>query len=145
MHYHFKYYKEDDGYWAECVELDGCRSEGDSFEDLKKNLEEALNLYLNEPANSKIIFNMPANNLTRKKGIVDIKVDPKIAFAYYLRIIRLKHHMTQKEVAEKMGYKSIWAYQKLETSKHANPELKTISKLKEIFPEFELSRPCIPI
>ena len=47
--------------------------------------------------------------------------------------------MTQKDVAEKLGYKSIWGYQKLESSKNANPELKTISKIKEIFPEFDIN------
>jgi len=138
MHYHFRIYKEDSGYWASCIELNGCHSQGDTLEELNSNLEEVLNLYLNEPSNSKIMFPLPEDDL-QGEDIVSVKVDPKIAFANCLRMIRVKHKMSQKEVAEKLGYKSIWAYQKLETSSKTNPELKTISKIKEVFPDFDLN------
>jgi antitoxin HicB len=138
MHYHFKLYKEQNGYWAQCIELEGCQSQGDTLEELKKNLEEALMLYLDEPASSHIVFPLPDQTITGD-DIIEIKVTPTIAFAHYLRMIRLKHNMTQKDVAGKLGYKSIWAYQKLESTKKANPELKTISHIKEIFPDFDVN------
>ena len=53
MKYHFKVHKEGNGYWAECVELLGCITEADSIDELQKNMEEALNLYIEEPENSK--------------------------------------------------------------------------------------------
>lgn len=138
MQYHFKVNKEDKGYWAGCIELEGCHSQGDTLEELKANIEEALNLYLDEPSNSKIIFPQPNTDL-EGNDIISVKVDPGIAFANYLRMIRMKHKMTQKEVALKLGYKSIWAYQKLESSSKANPELRTISKIKEVFPDFDVN------
>ena len=59
MHYHFKLYKEQVGYWAQCIELSGCQSQGNTLEELKINLEEALSLYLNEPGSSNVIFPLP--------------------------------------------------------------------------------------
>ena len=56
MNYHFKIYKEKTGYWAECLELPGCKTQGDTIEELKLNAHEALSLYLDEPDNSKIII-----------------------------------------------------------------------------------------
>lgn len=44
--YHFKIFKEDNGYWCECLELDGCCAEGNTFEELEKNMNEAIDLYL---------------------------------------------------------------------------------------------------
>lgn len=141
MHYHFKINKEDDGFWGQCVELQGCQSQGDTFEELLDNLAEALNLYLDEPQGSNVVFPLPNEEVDEnREDIIKIAVDPGIAFANYLRIIRLGHKMTQKEVAIKLGYKSIWAYQKLESTKKANPELKTIAKIKSLFPEFDLNR-----
>lgn len=48
MKYNFKIHREDNGYWAECIELDGCNSQGDSLEELIKNIKEALEIYLNK-------------------------------------------------------------------------------------------------
>jgi len=138
MHYHFRVYKEENGYWAKCIELQGCQSQGDTIEDLKNNLAESLNLFLDESSNSEVIFIKPDESL-EGKDIISIKVDPKIAFANCLRMERIKHKMTQKEAAAKLGYKSIWAYQKLESSSKTNPELKTISKIKELFPDLDLN------
>ena len=45
--------------------------------------------------------------------------------------------MTQSQVAKKMGYENVNGYQRLERRK-CNPNLKTLSKIKEIFPDFSL-------
>ena len=138
MNYHFRIHHEDDGYWGECVEIEGCHSQGKTMEELKLNLQEVLDLVLDEPSESNIIF--PEPNLTLKgKDIIEIKADPKIVFAQLLRMMRLKNNMTQKEVADKMGFKHLWSYQKLESSKSSNPSLNTISKVKEVFPEFDMN------
>ena len=56
MKYHFKVHKEKaKGFWAEGIELRGCRSQGDTLDDLEDNLKEALELFLSEPAHSKLI------------------------------------------------------------------------------------------
>ncbi len=38
--------KDNDGYYAYCPELVGCQSQGDSFEEVTKNIREAIELYL---------------------------------------------------------------------------------------------------
>ena len=57
--YYFRVYEEGYGYWAECIELPGCKTEGDSIGDLTQNAEEALNLYLEEPEDSSLSFPVP--------------------------------------------------------------------------------------
>jgi antitoxin HicB len=138
MYYNFKYHKDPkSGFWAECLELEGCVSQAENLQDLEKNLTEALNLYLDETPTSNFIFNFP-NKKISGKNIINIKPNPNILFAQQLRILRLKHHLSQKDVASKMGYKNIWAYQKFE--KHTvNPTLTTLIKIKNIFPEFDLN------
>jgi len=51
MVYHFKIHKEQKGYWAECIEIDGCSTQGDSLDELLINAAEALNLLLDGPEN----------------------------------------------------------------------------------------------
>ena len=65
MKYHFKVHKEGNGYWAECIELEGCLTQterdpkGGSIEELHYNMREALNLYLSESPDSDLIFPRP--------------------------------------------------------------------------------------
>lgn len=46
MKYTFLIYKESNGYWAECVELQGCFTEGDTLRRAALNAKKALNCYL---------------------------------------------------------------------------------------------------
>ena len=46
--------------------------------------------------------------------------------------------MSQKEVANMIGLKNIYSYQRLESPKSANPALVTIAKIKQVFPELKL-------
>ncbi len=38
--------KDDNGYYAYCLELDGCHSQGDTFENVISNIKEAVTLYI---------------------------------------------------------------------------------------------------
>ena len=38
--------KDEHGYYAYCPELEGCQTQGDSFEDVMKNIKEAIELYV---------------------------------------------------------------------------------------------------
>ena len=38
--------KDEDGYFAYCPELEGCHSQGESFEEVASNIKEAIGLYL---------------------------------------------------------------------------------------------------
>lgn len=38
--------KDEYGYYAYCPQLEGCQSQGNSLEEIKKNIQEAIELYL---------------------------------------------------------------------------------------------------
>ena len=97
MKYHFKVHKEGDGFWAECIELDGCVTQGDSKEELFKNMQEALNLYLEEPEASTFLAPFPKKNLKLTRSIVLVPVDPEVAFGFMVRYHRIKKGITQKK------------------------------------------------
>ncbi len=48
MEYRFKVYEEGKFFWAECPELPGCLTQAESMDDLRANIQEVLDLYLEE-------------------------------------------------------------------------------------------------
>lgn len=137
MKYHFKIHKEESGYWAECLELEGCRTEADSLEDLEKNMSLALDLYLSEPQESRHIFPRPKNPLSGK-NIVSVRVSPSVAMATRIRELRLRNRLTQVKMQNRLGIKSLSNYQRLEDPEKANPEWKTLVLIREKFPKFRI-------
>jgi antitoxin HicB len=136
MNYHFKIHKEKNGFWAECVEIETCVTQADTMEELHLNMKEALNILLDEPINSKVIFPLPKKTLEKKNRIVSVEVDSNVAFAFLLRRERLLKGLTQVEMKEKLHFKNLFSYQKLEMSKYANPTLKSLRKIKDVIPNF---------
>ncbi|MFH0898778.1 MAG: type II toxin-antitoxin system HicB family antitoxin [bacterium] len=137
MNYHFKVHKEGKGFWAQCIELEGCFTQADNLKKLKVNMQEALNLYLSESAGSHDLASLSDNSIKLKKNIVKVSVDPQVAFAFLVRYYRIKYGMTQKEAARKLGFENIYSYQRLE-ARRCNPRLETIASLKKLFPELSL-------
>ena len=137
MKYHFKVHKEAAGFWGECIELTGCVSQGDTLGELTRNLKEALNLYLDEPEKSQVISPLPKGSM-RGRNILEIEVDPQIALSMLVRTERLKRKWTQKTAATELGI-PLYSYQRLESSKTANPEWRTLIKLRKIFPGLNLN------
>lgn len=137
MKYHFKIHKEGKRFWAKCIELDGCYTQADSMNELYAMMEEAVNLYISEPEGSKEIAELPDGSIRASKNVIEVSVDPEVAFSFLVRYHRIKHGMTQSQVAKKMGFENINGYQRLER-KRCNPSLKTLSKIKGIFPDFSL-------
>jgi DNA-binding XRE family transcriptional regulator len=101
------------------------------------NMREALNLYIEEPADSKDLAPLPDSTIQCSKNIVEVPVDPLIAFTFLVRWLRIKHELTQQEMANRMGFNEVYSYQRLEARK-CNPSLKIISKLKDVFPELSV-------
>jgi antitoxin HicB len=139
MLYHFKIHKTTDGYWAECLELEGCQTQADTREELHNNMEDVLNLYLSEPQNSKLLFPLPFKKTPNMRGLVKVCVDPSVAFSLLIRMTRLQNKLTLKEMAKILNYKNINTYAKLEKAQTSNPELKTIAKIKSVFTDFPIS------
>lgn len=135
MKYHFKIHKEEKGFWAECLEIPGCVTQGDSEEELFANMQEAVNMCLEEPENSENLASLPREYKV-SRTVVAVPVDPTIAFGFILRYHRLKSGLTQKEAARRLGMKNIFSYQRLERG--CNATLSIISKLVTLFPHFSL-------
>lgn len=137
MKYHFKITKEKIGYSARCIELEGCFTEGDTMEELRQNMEEALNMYVEEPEDSKELAMLPKDSIRCSKHVIEVSLDPQIAFSFMVRYCRIKHGLTQQQAAKKMGFPDLYSYQRLEAKK-CNPTLKILSKIKKLFPEFSV-------
>ncbi len=137
MKYHFKVHKEGKYFWAQCIELEGCITQAKDMEELVDNMQEALNLYVQEPEDSKDLAALPDESIKKSKNLVEIALDPEVAFSFMVRYYRIKHGMTQKEAAKEMGFDTIYSYQRLE-AKRCNPSLKIISKIKKMFPDFSI-------
>jgi predicted RNase H-like HicB family nuclease/DNA-binding XRE family transcriptional regulator len=136
MNYHFKLHKESVGYWAECCELNGCVTEGDTLDEIYKTCEEALDVYLYEPEGSERTFPLPDETLDNKKNTIKVMVEPQKALGILLKNHRLYTKMTQKQAAEMLGMKNIYSYQRLE--KKSNATINMINKIHKAFPEIRL-------
>lgn len=101
MKYHFKIHKEEKGFWAECIELSGCFTQADSMDELRKNMQEALNLYIEEPEDSKKLAALPDDSISASRSIVEVQLDPSIAFTFMVRYNRIKQDLTHQEAADK--------------------------------------------
>ena len=138
MKYHFKIHKEGKFYWAQCIELEGCITQGKTLRELNDNMQEALNLYIQEPEDSVELPPLPRESIKKTKNLVEIPLDPEIAFSFMVRYHRIKKHkMTQNQAAKKMGFETLYSYQRLEAKK-CNPSLKILSKVKKAFPDFSI-------
>ncbi len=137
MKYHFKIHKEGKGFWAQCIELPGCITQADTKEELQPNMQGALNLYIEEPEDSKELAPLPDEFIKHSKNIVAVALDPQIAFSFLIRYYRIKQGITQQEAAKKMGFDTIYSYQRLEAGA-CNPSLKIISRVKKVFPDFSI-------
>lgn len=137
MNYHFKIRKDGKWFVAQCVELDGCITQGEGQQHLNEMMLEALSLFLDEPEDSTIIFPMPDPSI-KGRNIVAVPVDTSVALAMVVRQSRLERRMTQRQVADKLGMKHIYQYQKLERGRTANPELRTLAKLKSLYPKMSV-------
>jgi len=64
-------------------------------------------------------------------------ISPIEKFSVFVKIARIKHGLTQVEAAKNLGMKLL-PYQRIESGSN-NPTLKTILKIKSLFPEISLS------
>jgi len=136
MKYHFKIHKEGNGFWAECLEIPSCLTQGDTREELQANMEDAINTYLQEPSESDELAPLPNDTITTGRNVVVVTVDPQVAIGFNVRYNRIKKGITQKQAAEKLGMRNLYSYQRLE--RKCNPSISTIGKLYKLFPLFSV-------
>ena len=118
--------------------INACVSQADSLDELKANLTEALDGYLNEPVGSSIIFPNPDKSISESSEILGVEVSPNIAFALQLRKIRIERKMTQTQMQELLGFKNRTSYSRLEKT-NCNPSLGTIQKVFSALPNFPIA------
>lgn len=70
MIYHFKIHKEKDGFWAQCIELRGYFTQADTLKELHKNMQGALNLFIEEPMDSEHLANLPNESIKKLKMLL---------------------------------------------------------------------------
>ena len=92
--------------------------------------KQVLELYLDDEYDFQCNIALPRKNHKGHGFYVD--VDSSIAFPLLLRITRIKLHWTQQHMAQKLGLRSVGAYQRLETFRKSNPRLSTVHKISEI-------------
>jgi predicted RNase H-like HicB family nuclease len=56
--------KDDFGYYAYCPELEGCQSQGDTFEEVMTNIKEAIELFLSTLSEDEIKASLSKEILT---------------------------------------------------------------------------------
>ncbi|MBX3039133.1 MAG: type II toxin-antitoxin system HicB family antitoxin [Bdellovibrionaceae bacterium] len=139
MKYHFRVHREKSGFWAEGLELPHCQSQGDTQSELVENLKDALDLLLSEPMDSDLLFPLPQPS-PKGKDILAIPVSPQVAIAASIKRLRLSKGLSQQKMKEALGIKSLWVYQKLENPRTSNPQFKTLVKIKQAFPDFDLDQ-----
>ena len=89
------------------------------------------------PEDSKELTVLPDESIRTSKSIVEVAVDPQIAFACMVRYKRIQHGLTQQQAAKQMGFDTIYSYQRLE-NKRCNPSLRIITQIKRVFPDFSV-------
>jgi predicted RNase H-like HicB family nuclease/DNA-binding XRE family transcriptional regulator len=132
--YHFRVHRGD-GLWAECLELEGCVTQGGNMAELRENMAEALNLYLDESPSSNVLF-PPPRSVARRPDVIAIQVDPGVAFALQLRQARIRNGLTQADAARRLGMRNIFSYQRLE--RRSNPSLDMLTRIKRLFPDLSV-------
>jgi len=137
--YHFRIHNDTDGIWSECLELPGCRSQSPdgTLPALHSAMEEALNLFLDEPDHG-IALPLPDPRHTTRRQVVSVPVDPGIALAVRLRHLRHELGISQQEAARRMGMPNLYSWQRLEKGATSNPSLRTLARLKQTFQDLTL-------
>ncbi len=83
------------------------------------------------------VFPSPDASL-KGRNIVEVPVDTSVAMAMVIRQSRLERRLTQRQAADRLGMKHVYQYQKLERGRTANPELRTLAKLKTLYPNLSV-------
>ena len=109
---------------------DGIMTDGDTLDEAKEAAAEAVAGLLESYIEHETAFRIP--DTKDEPDWYGIPIKPELAFSFWLRNQRKARGMTLADVAEKMGVK-YQVYQKLENPRTANPTLKTLHKIEQIF------------
>lgn len=147
IEYHLKVHKDGESFWGEFPDLVGCFTDGAMREELAGNAREALMGWITSVVERGSSLRDPSGKIPkptfRARGSIPISLPLAMGLALQLRWIRESKHLSQQEVARRLNI-SYQAYQRFENPARANPNLKTLEKLSNIYqvpPEKLLSGP----
>ncbi len=149
MKYSFKVNgSRSEGYWAECIELDGCMTQGETYPELEDNMQDALNLYLSEPEDSKHLFPLPSKKKSKKgksSAIVQVQVNATVAVAMLFRQFRVEAGLSVRQASNlvklAIGDGASVSHRKIQDIENPNKPVttKTLDELLRAFPDLDLS------
>lgn len=111
----------------------GAITYGRSWVEAEKAAREALSAALE--ADFERDFKLPPahrHKARRGERVVFVKLEPEVRTAYLLRALREKEHLTQKDLARRLGI-SYQAYQRMERPGRSNLTVSTLEKVAEVF------------
>jgi len=106
------------------------------MEELKSNLQEALEGGLSVDFQGEFAHSLPNPALSDNNAYIRITVSPEVAFMVYLRAYRHNKKLTQNQMKDALGMKSRNSYVKLE--RQGNPTFKTAGRILKAFPDFPI-------
>jgi len=125
--------QEDNCWYVEAPGFyDGIMTYGNTLEHAREMASEAISGLIETYIERDIPFTIPP--MRTGKSWHAILLEPGLAFALRMKELRKSKNMTLADAAEKMGVK-YQVYQKLENPRTANPTLKTLRKIENIFGE----------
>jgi len=132
IRYQAKIYKDGKRFSVEFPDLPGCFSEGTTHADALKNAREALSHYLEEARDPQWLVPHPKSRTG--KVYEWITPDEHVALPLMIRQARMKHGLSQKELAQllKVSFQQV---QKLETPGKSNPTVKTLAAISKVLHE----------
>ena len=129
IRYQLKVHKNGDTFWGEFPDLEGCFTDGTTKEKLRANAQSALTGWIGSVIERG--FKIPPPSYSRRNSI-PISLPLSISVALRLRWIRQSRNLSQQEVAHRLSI-SYQAYQRYEHPVKANPSLKTLEKLANLY------------
>ncbi|MCH7858420.1 MAG: type II toxin-antitoxin system HicB family antitoxin [Candidatus Marinimicrobia bacterium] len=147
IEYHLKVHRDGESFWGEFPDLAGCFTDGATREELTGNAREALTGWITSVVERGSSLGGKSKKIPkpafRGRGSIPVALPLAMGVALQLRWIRESRHLSQQEVARRLSI-SYQAYQRFEHPAKANPNLKTLEKLSNIYqvpPEKLLSGP----
>ena len=128
IRYQAKIYPDGRGYSVEFPDLPGCFSQGGSREDAVKNARESLSLYLEEARDPK--WQVPKPKTRKGRHYYWITPHEDVAIPLMIRQARIRHGLTQRELATRLGI-TLQQVQKFEMPGKSNPTVRTLAHICE--------------
>jgi antitoxin HicB len=120
--------QHDDTYLVVFPDLENVMTYGATLNEALANAEEALNGCIESDFERN--FTLPSPSIVSGENIYSIPVAPHIAIAIMLRTLRADR--PQVEIARQLKI-SYQVYQRLENPRKANPTVKTLEKIAQVF------------